>query len=130
MAPLTNLPAASIRRPIKALSLFVGGSRVSVGYISQKTKLAEAIRYDLSRWDGLSRFIDEGRIEIDSNTVERSIRPIAGPKSLRTTWHDLISEAKGAAFSPVLLRQDHGSTPVFISTGPQVLTALGGIHNS
>ena len=45
--------------------------------ISQKTKLAEAIRYALSRWEGLTRFIDDGRIEIDSNVVERSIRPIA-----------------------------------------------------
>jgi transposase len=45
--------------------------------ISQKTKLAEAIRYALSRWQGLTRFIDDGCIEIDSNTVERSIRPIA-----------------------------------------------------
>jgi transposase len=35
------------------------------------------IRYVLSRWDGLCRFIDDGRIEIDSNTVERAIRPIA-----------------------------------------------------
>jgi hypothetical protein len=51
--------------------------REQLGYISQKTKLAEAIRYTLSRWDGLTRFIDDGRIEIDSNTVERSIRPIA-----------------------------------------------------
>jgi hypothetical protein len=31
----------------------------------------------LSRWDGLTRFIDDGRIEIDSNVVERVIRPIA-----------------------------------------------------
>ncbi len=45
--------------------------------ISRKGKLAEAIRYTLARWDGLTRFIDDGRIEIDSNTVERSIRPIA-----------------------------------------------------
>jgi len=45
--------------------------------ISQKTKLAEAIRYTISRWDGLIRFINDGRIEIDSNTIERSIRPIA-----------------------------------------------------
>lgn len=51
--------------------------REQLGCISQKTKLAEAIRYALSRWDGLTRFIDDGRIEIDSNTVERSIRPIA-----------------------------------------------------
>jgi transposase len=45
--------------------------------ISQKTKLAEAIRYALSRWAGLTRFLDDGRVEIDSNVVERAIRPIA-----------------------------------------------------
>ena len=44
--------------------------------ISQKGKLAEAIRYALSRWEGLTRFIDDGRIELDNNAVERSIRPI------------------------------------------------------
>jgi transposase len=51
--------------------------RAKLDLVSQKTKLAEAIRYALSRWKGLTRFIDDGRIEIDSNVVERSIRPIA-----------------------------------------------------
>lgn len=51
--------------------------REKLGLISQKTKLAEAIRYTLSRWEGLTRFLDDGRVEIDSNAVERSIRPIA-----------------------------------------------------
>lgn len=51
--------------------------REKLGLISQKTKLAEAVRYTLSRWEGLSRFLGDGRIEIDSNTVERSTRPIA-----------------------------------------------------
>ncbi len=51
--------------------------RDKLALISQKTKLAEAIRYALSRWDGLCRFLDDGRIEIDSNVVERTIRPIA-----------------------------------------------------
>jgi hypothetical protein len=51
--------------------------RAKLALISQKTKLAEAIRYALSRWAGLSRFVDDGRIEIDSNVVERAIRPIA-----------------------------------------------------
>lgn len=45
--------------------------------VSAKSKLAEAIRYALSRWDGLSRFLDDGRVDLDSNTVERSIRPLA-----------------------------------------------------
>ena len=45
--------------------------------VSQKSAIAEAIRYALTRWDGLCRFLEDGRIEIDSNTVERAIRPIA-----------------------------------------------------
>ena len=35
-------------------------------------KLAGAIRYALSRWEGLTLFIDDGRIELDNNIVERS----------------------------------------------------------
>jgi transposase len=38
---------------------------------------AEAIRYALNHWDGLVQFLDDGRIEIDTNTVERSMRPVA-----------------------------------------------------
>jgi len=51
--------------------------RAKLALVSQKGKLAEAIRYALSRWQGLTRFIEDGRIELDNNTVERSIRPIA-----------------------------------------------------
>ena len=51
--------------------------REKLALISQKSKLAEAIRYALSRWNGLTLFVDDGRIEIDSNVVERAIRPIA-----------------------------------------------------
>lgn len=47
-----------------------------LGQISRKGGLAEAIRYALSHWDGLCRFLDDGRVELDSNTVERSIRPL------------------------------------------------------
>ena len=45
--------------------------------VSAKSKLGEAIRYALTRWDGLSCFLDDGRVDLDSNTVERSIRPLA-----------------------------------------------------
>ncbi|MEJ0092073.1 MAG: IS66 family transposase [Methylocella sp.] len=43
--------------------------------ISGKSKLAEAIRYAISRRATLERFLNDGRIEIDSNIVERAIRP-------------------------------------------------------
>jgi hypothetical protein len=45
--------------------------------IPPKGGLADAIRYALTRWEALCRFLDDGRIELDNNTVERAIRPIA-----------------------------------------------------
>lgn len=45
--------------------------------IPQRGKLAEAIRYALVRWAGLCRFLDDGRVELDTNPVERAIRPVA-----------------------------------------------------
>jgi transposase len=42
--------------------------------LSGKSKLAEAIRYALGRRAALERFLADGRIELDSNTVERAIR--------------------------------------------------------
>jgi transposase len=44
--------------------------------VPARSGLAEAIRYALARWDALCRFLDDGRIELDTNTVERAIRPI------------------------------------------------------
>jgi transposase len=42
--------------------------------ISHKSDLAKAIRYTLTHWEGLTRFLDDGRIELDTNMVERAIR--------------------------------------------------------
>src|SRR5829696_4698691 len=45
--------------------------------VSGKSGLAEAIRYALRHWQGLVLFLEDGRLELDTNTVERAIRPIA-----------------------------------------------------
>ena len=45
--------------------------------VSKGSKLGKALRYGLRHWDGLVRYLDDGRIEIDSNCVERSIRGLA-----------------------------------------------------
>jgi transposase len=52
-----------------------------LGAVSRKAAIAEAIRYVLTRWDGLVRFVEDGRIELDSNVVERTMRPIAVARS-------------------------------------------------
>ncbi len=47
------------------------------GRVSAASGLAEAIRYALRHWPGLVVFLDDGRVEMDTNPVERAIRPIA-----------------------------------------------------
>ena len=62
-------------RPLlTALDLFL---RDKLSLLSQKSTLAVAIRYATSRWAGLTLYADDGRVEMDSNTVERSIRPLS-----------------------------------------------------
>lgn len=62
------------KRPVEELKTWL---EAQLATVSRKSTIAEAIRYGLGRWDGLVRFLDDGRIEIDSNVVERTIRPIA-----------------------------------------------------
>jgi transposase len=45
--------------------------------LSAKAPLGEALKYIAKYWDGLCLFLTDGRIEMDSNAVERTIRPIA-----------------------------------------------------
>lgn len=68
--------------------------------ISGKSKLAEAIRYGLSRKSEFKRFLDDGRIDIDNNSVERAIRPqtitrknalFAGSEAGGQTWATIAS---------------------------------------
>jgi transposase len=50
---------------------------MQLGRIPGRGGLADAIRYTLSRWPALCHFLDDGRIELDNNSVERAIRPVA-----------------------------------------------------
>ena len=60
---------------------------------SAKSAIAVAIRYGLNHWEGLERFLEDGRIEIDTNVVERSMRPIAlNRKNALFAGHDAGAE--------------------------------------
>lgn len=58
---------------IDELHAWLGQQRQSV---SAKSGIANAIDYSLSRWKALTRFCTDGRIDLDNNTAERSIRAI------------------------------------------------------
>lgn len=59
---------------IAALEIWM---RAQLDTLSRGSKLAEHIRYGLRHWSGLVRFLEDGRLELDTNTVERQIRPVA-----------------------------------------------------
>lgn len=66
---------------------------LQLGRLSAKSTTAEAIRYAFNQWTGLVRFLEDGRIEIDSNTVERSIRPLVlNRKNALFAGHDRGAE--------------------------------------
>jgi hypothetical protein len=46
--------------------------------------MAKLIRYPLNHWNGLEQFLSDGRIEIDNDTVERSMRPKNYQRKIRS----------------------------------------------
>ena len=68
--------------------------------LSSKGALAVAIRYALTRWMALTRYVDDGRIEIDNNAAERSIRDVAiGRKNYLFAGSDAGGERAAAIYS-------------------------------
>lgn len=80
--------------------------------LPKRSGLAEAVRYTLTRWSALCRFLDDGQIDLDTNTVERAIRPVtlgrknhlfAGSEGGAVRWATiatLINTAKLNAVDP------------------------------
>src|SRR6266853_791517 len=54
-----------------------GWLQMTLTKLSQKSELALAIRYALSRWTALTRYRDDGRLEIDNNAAERALRAVS-----------------------------------------------------
>lgn len=68
--------------------------------LSKKSDLAGAIQYALSRWRALTRYCEHGRIEIDNNIAERSLRAIAlGRKNYLFAGSDAGGERAAILYS-------------------------------
>jgi transposase len=77
-----------------------------------KSATAQAIRYALSRWSALSRYLDDGTIEIDNNAAERSIRPVAlGRKNWLFAGSDQGGERAAAILSLIETAKLNGVEP-------------------
>ena len=74
-AELRRVIRTELARPVvSALKPWLEGE---LHRVPPRSTLADAIRYALVRWDALCRYLEDGRVELDTNTVERAIRPIA-----------------------------------------------------
>ena len=80
--------------------------------LPRKSGLAAAIRYALERWTALTRYVDDGRIEIDNNTAERSLRPVAlGRKNFLFVGSIAGGERAAAMYSLIGTAQLNGLDP-------------------
>jgi len=59
---------------LKAFGIWLKQQRARV---SPKSRIGEKLAYIANHWDGLQLFLTDGCVEIDSNAVENTIRPIA-----------------------------------------------------
>ena len=74
--------------------------------------LGKAIDYTLKRWEALTRFVNEGVLEIDSNLIENSIRPSAlGKKNFLFIGHPEAGERSAVIYTLLGSCRRHGINP-------------------
>jgi transposase len=68
--------------------------------LSKKSDTTRAIRYALERWEALTLFCEDGRLEIDNNAAERSLRAVVlGRKNYLFAGSDTGGERAAAIYS-------------------------------
>jgi hypothetical protein len=80
--------------------------------LSRKSDTTAAIRYALTRWDALLRYLDDGHIEIDNNAAERSLRSVAlGRKNYLFAGSDSGGERAASIYSLIGSAKLNGLDP-------------------
>jgi hypothetical protein len=109
---------------IEDFELWLAQSRARV---SSKSPTGEALKYIAKYWGGLILFLDDGRIELDSNAVERTIRPIAlNRKNALFAGHDAGAQNWAVIASLIETCKLNGIEPNSYLSG--VLSAIAGGH--
>lgn len=80
--------------------------------LSARSELAQAMRYALTRWDALVRYVEDGRLEIDNNAAERALRALAlGRKNYLFAGSDSGGERAAAIYSLIQSAKLNGLDP-------------------
>jgi transposase len=94
---------------LKALGLWLQQQYVQV---LPQSAIGKAIAYSLQRWEKLSAYINDGRLNIDNNPVENSIRPVAlGRKNYLFAGSHEAAKRSGMLYSLLGTCKMHGIEP-------------------
>jgi len=86
--------------------------RQTLARVSKKSELAKAVSYILTRWTAFTRYRDDGRLEIDNNAAERSLRAVAlGRKNYLFCGSDAGGERAAAIYSLIGTAKLNGVDP-------------------
>jgi len=103
------LRQTSARPLIDDLAAFLDASLAT---ISGRSDLAKAIRYARSRWTALTRYLDDGTLEISNNAAERAIRPLVlGRKNYLFAGSDAGGARAAAAYTLIETPSRFASPP-------------------
>ena len=84
----------------------------TVRTLSKKSELAGAIRYALSLWTALTRYVEDGRIEIDNNSAEQALRTVAlGRKNYLFAGSDTGGESAATMYTLIGTAKLNGLDP-------------------
>jgi transposase len=84
----------------------------TLGKLSRKSDTTRAIRYARGRWDALMRFCDDGHLEIDNNSAERSLRTVVlGRKNYLFHGSDAGGERAAAIYGLIGSAKLNGLNP-------------------
>jgi hypothetical protein len=91
--------------------------------VSVKSDIAQAVLYSLRRWKELTRYSEDGRLEIDNNPAERALRGVSlGRKNYLFMGSDAGGERAAALYSLVETAKLNGMDPMAYLT--EVLTRI------
>jgi transposase len=90
------------RETAPLLTAFFDWGKAAVGKLSGKLELAKAFRYTIDRREALTRFVTDGRLEVDNNVAENALRGIAvGRKNYLFAGSDAGGERAASIYTLV-----------------------------
>ena len=105
-APMRTWQSRPILARLRRAMEWVRGRTLPQGLLGQ------AIDYALKRWEALTRFVDDGALEIDNNLIENAIRPSAlGKKNWLFIGHPTAGERSAVIYTLLGSCRRHGLNP-------------------